>query len=368
MPVPMNDPGDGSVNMIHRREARSGRVSYSDPVVLHETSQRRITMVPFFVPRTGGNDLAIKLITHKKSPPPNDWMIVEEKSLSLDEPAARQLLHALRQHLAVAEERGNGSYVTIRVDEGTAHIGDHDPAAVAGALAKVLGQQEILQHLAKTELTDELMKAFRGAIRLSEMRSAVAQLRQHLDASETSEGVYQDWCERHSWAFGNAYVMRDEVREISPGDKIDLLLPTVISGFRDIVELKRPDVRVLNYDEPHRNHYFSAEVSRAVGQVHRYLDVLHEVAANGLRDHPEIVAYHPRAIIIIGRSSEWTREQLATLHGLNRRLSGVTVMTYDQLLAQGERLIEMLGAKPAAGDEAPSAELETWGSDDDIPF
>jgi len=160
--------------------------------------------------------------------------------------------------------------------------------------------------------------------------------------------------------------MRDEVREISPGDHLDVLLPTVISGYRDIVELKRPDMEVLHYDSRHRNFYFSAEVSKAIGQCHRYLDVLHEVAATGLRDHPEIVAYHPRGIIVIGRSSDWKAEQLKSLHGLNRRLSGVTVMTYDQLLAQGERLLEMLSLKAVQEPEELS-ELQDL-TEDDIPF
>ncbi len=137
--------------------------------------------------------------------------------------------------------------------------------------------------------------------------------------------------------------MRDEVREISPGDHLDVLLPTVISGYRDIVELKRPDMEVLHYDSRHRNFYFSAEVSKAIGQCHRYLDVLHEVAATGLRDHPEIVAYHPRGIIVIGRS-----------------------MTYDQLLAQGERLLEMLSLKAVQEPEELS-ELQDL-TEDDIPF
>jgi len=152
----------------------------------------------------------------------------------------------------------------------------------------------------------------------------------------------------------------------SPGDHLDLLLPTVISGYRDIVELKRPDMTVLYYDEQHNNYYFSADVSKAIGQCHRYLDILHEVAAKGLLDHPEIVAYHPRAIIVIGRSARWKTEQLRALHGLNSRLAGLTVMTYDQLLAQGERLIEMLSAKTIAED-ADSLSLETM-VDDDIPF
>lgn len=211
--------------------------------------------------------------------------------------------------------------------EGTAQLGEHDPAAVAAALTRVLSQNEIVRHLGETELSVALIRAFRGAIRLKEMRAAVAQLRQHLEAGEANEEIYQKWCEAHSWAFGNAYVMRDSVRDISTGDRLDLLLPTVITGYRDIVELKRPDMDVLRYDATHRNYYFSSDVSKAIGQCHRYLDVLHEVAAKGLRDHPEVVAYHPRAIIVIGRSCDWQPNQLHALHGLNGRLSGVTVVT-----------------------------------------
>jgi hypothetical protein len=295
-----------------------------------------------------------------------DWAVVESKSVSLNESASRTLLNALRKHLAVAETNEDGSYLVLRVAEGTMELGEHDPAAVAKALTKVLNQQEIIQHLDQTELSDELAKAFKTAIRLKEMISAVAQLREHLVNGENGEGVYQDWCEKHSWAFGNAYVMRDEVRNISPGDQLDILLPTVIAGYRDIVELKRPDSSVLQYDDAHRDYYFSADVSRAIGQCHRYLDVLHEVAAKGLRDHPEIVAYHPRAIIVIGRSEGWDEERLRALHGLNRRLTGITIMTYDNLLAQGERLVEIFSET----GERESVDLPEpkFEADDDFPF
>ena len=157
--------------------------------------------------------------------------------------------------------------------------------------------------------------------------------------------------------------MHDDVREISPGDQLDMLLPSVIAGYRDIVELKRPDVEVLNWDSAHRNFYFTADVSKAIGQVHRYLDVLQEVAANGLRDHPEIVAYYPRATVVIGRSQEWAIEKLRALHGLNSRLSGLSIMTYDQLLAQGERLVEIMEhPRPTAID------LDSGEIDEDVPW
>lgn len=349
---------------IRRRPARSGKVSYAAPVILHESSKSRVAMIPFFVPHSDHTELAVKIVTYRKNPPPQEWSEVEEKSLSLQETPARRLMAALNEHLAVAAENVDGEYIAIRISEGRAQIGEHDPSVVAGALGRALSQPGIVEHLRHVELGGELTHALRGALRLSEMRSAISELRELLRSSEHREPVYQHWCEQHSWAFGNAYVMRDEVREIAPGDKLDMLLPTVISGYREIVELKRPDMAVLHWDERHRNYYFSSEVSKAIGQCHRYIDVLHQVAAKGLDDHPEIVAYHPRAIIVIGRSAEWSREQARALHGLNHRLSGVVVMTYDQLLAQGERLIEILGAEATSDADLddPVGDLHTWDS------
>src|SRR5258705_5983663 len=92
-----------TLETIRRRQAKSGRVSYGDPVVLYDTSKRRIVFVPFFVPHSDHTELAIKIITYGKQPPPMDWAILEEKSLSLRETATRKLIAALHNHLAVAE-------------------------------------------------------------------------------------------------------------------------------------------------------------------------------------------------------------------------------------------------------------------------
>ena len=361
----MDEPRE-DFETITTRQAKSGKVGYSDPVILRESSKRQVVVVPFFIPHTEHTELAIKIISYLKRRPPLNWAVIEEKSLSLGEDESRKLLSALQMHLKVAEAGEDGSFLVIRVTEGTALLTAHDPAKVAQALTKVLGQPEILAHLQSAELSAELLTALRGAIRLSEMRRAVAQLREYLATGQGDEGIYQVWCEKHSWAFGNAYVLRDHVHDISTGDRLDLLLPTVIAGYRDIVELKRPDVPVLFYDDTHRNHYFSADVSKAVGQCHRYLDVLHEAAAEGLRDHPEIVAYHPRAIIVIGRSADWDGSKLRALHGLNRRLSGIVVMTYDQLLAQGQRLIDILS--PGQEEARESQDYSADGPDEEDDF
>jgi histidinol-phosphate/aromatic aminotransferase/cobyric acid decarboxylase-like protein len=71
------------------------------------------------------------------------WAVVEEKSLSLREAEARKLQNALRAHLAVAESGEAGNFLLIRVAEGTAQLGAHDPAQVAAALMKVLVHRRI---------------------------------------------------------------------------------------------------------------------------------------------------------------------------------------------------------------------------------
>jgi hypothetical protein len=108
---------------------------------------------------------------------------------------------------------------------------------------------------------------------------------------------------------------------------------------------------VLHWDNTHQDYYFSQDVSKAIGQCHRYLDVLHAEALRGLRDHPEIVAYHPRAIIVIGRSWDWSDELQLALHGLNCRLNAISVMTYDHLLAQCENTLQLLGIATLQEDQ-----------------
>jgi hypothetical protein len=57
---------------------------------------------------------------------------------------------------------------------------------------------------------------------------------------------------------------------------------------------------------------------------------------------------------------------MRALHGLNSRLAGITVMTYDQLLAQGERLVAVLSEQ----SRSPAADLDDLQAipDDEFPF
>lgn len=348
---------------VVRKTASSGKLDYVPVVVLNETTKSKLDVLGLLIPHSDHTGFSIKLQGYKKTKS-SPWEEDQPKTINLTEISTLKLFKYLQTHLPLTEQAEAGEFILIKVANGAVDLTGHDPQSLVGALTKVLSHSELVEHLASTELTQELTVALRGSIRLNEMRSAVAELRSNLGRGDSSEQLYQSWCEKHCWAFGNAYVVRDEVRAITTGDNVDLMLPNVIAGYRDIVELKRPDMDVLLYDKAHKNLYLSADVSKAVGQCHRYLDMLHDFADKGLLDHKEVVAYHPRATIVIGRSHDWSEEQQRALHGLNRRMNGITVMTYDHLLAQGERLLEMMA--PSAGKEAGSAAAAEF--DDDIPW
>jgi hypothetical protein len=199
------------------------------------------------------------------------------------------------------------------------------------------------------------MGVVEAALRIDELEAAADDLEQKLGSGVASEGPYQDWCEKHHWVFGNAYTMRDSVRSIALGDQVDLLLSQTANGLRDIIELKRPDKDVILYDGTHKSWYWSSEAAKAIGQCHRYLDALHEAAGKGLRDHPELVAYHPKATIVIGRSSDWDDEKVRALHGLNARLHGVQIITFDHLLAQARGFLSHLRSSDNNGEERSSS-------------
>lgn len=318
-----------------RRPATSGRVSYCDPVIIRDNRAVRIEALPYFIPHNSSHaELAVKIVRTEK----RTGDICE---ISLKEEDLRVLHQKVGQMLSVAEQEDDGRYLVLRMDQNAQQPEMRDEAV--RALGSALESRTFAQRLARHADPVALAEAFSASVRLGELRSAVTELRVNLAEGKSRETIYQDWCERHSWAFGNAYVARDTQRVIGVGDQVDLLLESTVNGFRDIFELKQPDFDVILYDKTHRNWYWSAQTAKSIGQCHRYLDTLHRNAQHGLMpDRPEVVAYHPRAVIVIGRSHDWNPDQLRALHGLNSRMHGINVMTYDQLLARCEALLQQL--------------------------
>lgn len=324
-----------------RSQARSGTVSYSQPVTIKKTRDCEVQLLLHYIPhKTRDDELSAKFIYSKRGD--QGYRIGTPVSFSLREDEIQELLVHLKDGLALAAEGTDGEYIVIRLDETPTDIEGRDPHKVGAAIRSLLQQSSFVEKVLLNDQGAELIRAMQASLRVAEMTHAVEKLRRFLHGGVVDERSYQVWCEEHSWAFGNAYAIRDDVRNIALGDQVDALLALTANGLRDILELKRPDMDPLRWDADHRSYYWSPDAAEAIGQCNRYLDALHEAARTGLRDHPEVVAFHPRALIVIGRSEGWSDDKLRALHGLNNRLHGIQIITFDQLLAQAERLLDVL--------------------------
>jgi len=332
-----------SEGIVQKSTAKSGKVDYSQPTVIRGGGRAttHFEVQPTFVRRSDGSEeVCLKLSYWKENKGTMRVGFPAEFSLTALEVQA--LKEVIDQSLAVSGN-SHGKYLLLKLDDSEAtDIRGKDTAIVGSALLRLLANPRIGESIAEMPSTAVLVEGVQTAIRMKTLASAIAELEDALNSAVVSEAYYQQWCENNAWAFGNAYVMRDEVRDIALGDSIDILLKRTTDQFRDIFELKRPDHAVINYDQSHKSYFWAAETSRTIGQCHRYLDALHEVAANGLRDHLEIFAYHPYGTIVIGRSHTWTPAQQKALHGLNARLHSIRVITYDHLLEQGKRALSVL--------------------------
>ncbi len=319
-------------DVANKVPAVSGRVAHGEPVVLRNSRETHIEVKPFYVPRSSGEELSIK-ITHQKLAEGGSFGVGYPTEINLKHDEVIALHDALHRFRAVANE-DDGTYIVIRLNEGE--------RVKARKLAAVLSQPGVAAHLTADDLDPQVAFALAAPVRIRDLEAAVLELEDLLEGDIGEEATYQDWCDRHHWAFGNVYVARDEVRTIALGDQVDLLMKSSLNGLRDVYELKRPDMDVLGYDRTHKSYFWSRDTAMAIGQCHRYLDALHEGAAHGLRDHPEINAYHPHAVVIIGRSTNWSDNRHRALHGLNARLHGIQVQTYDHLLAQANATLALI--------------------------
>ncbi|MET8041517.1 Shedu anti-phage system protein SduA domain-containing protein [Micromonospora sp. NPDC005215] len=328
-----------NARLVSRRTSRRKEVSFSKPIVIRAGRDTYFEVVLQYVTRSVGSQLSVKVKYWKNVK--GNFRVGFPAEFTLTHDEATRLAQTIEDGLALIQESVDGDYLVVPLDR---RIGDDDQLAalVGETVASLATNREALRAIASGPEGRQILSNLQNSVRLAELEASAAELEKALNGGTVKEQFYQEWCEKHSWAFGNIYAMRDDVREIALGDSVDGLLALTSNGLRDILELKRPDMSAIHYDKGHKSYHWSSDASKAIGQCHRYLDALHEGASKGLRDHPGIVAYHPRAIIVLDRSNDWEEQKLRALHGLNARLHSISVMTYDQLLAQANQLLASL--------------------------
>lgn len=185
--------------------------------------------------------------------------------------------------------------------------------------------------------------------KLNELKTRLNSKKQY---SETKgKNSWQAWIYQNNWLFGSYYQVPIEKEKIGFDSIPDYLFPT-IDGFLDILEIKLPSHDVLLNDTSHAHSFkWSAKASEAISQVVTYLheieihqfEIQQKIEENykELFRDKKIFVIKPRAFILVGRNNSWSPEKKRALRKLNYSLHGIEVLTYDDLLNRGNRMIEM---------------------------
>ncbi len=147
----------------------------------------------------------------------------------------------------------------------------------------------------------------------------------------------------------------------------------VHGGFMDIVEIKKPGLSfwTLARNGTHykyRGKYLTPhpELQGAVAQTTKYI-LQAEKKVNDkdyINDHDGVVPLKPRGLVVHGRSNKWGDEEWEAFRLFNDELHSVQAITFDQLLAQAQRMLSIMDIK----DENPPLEEVEDINPDDIPF
>jgi hypothetical protein len=154
------------------------------------------------------------------------------------------------------------------------------------------------------------------------------------------EKIFQNWIESNLWIFGVEYHKKYNFSKIGvDNSKADLLLETM-DGFLNLIELKRPisKNKMFKYDNSHRSYFPASDFSKAIGQcliyLQRIVDYKHK-----LENEQSVRILQPRIKLIIGRSKNFNTKEREALHYINSSLNNIEVITFDQLLENGRKII-----------------------------
>ena len=125
----------------------------------------------------------------------------------------------------------------------------------------------------------------------------------------------------------------------------------------DILEIKKPDVRLITKQASYRNNYVPVkELSGAVQQIEKYIYCLTSIensqknVIEKLRDGlpegmvPQVVS--PKGMLLIGRSKDFNEQQKRDFEIIKRQYKNIAdIMTYDDLLKRISNIVSSLEMK-----------------------
>lgn len=178
-------------------------------------------------------------------------------------------------------------------------------------------------------------------VSLGSMEAAAMRLRQLLHEGCQEEAMYQELLHENAWMFGGQYTQLERHTQLDDSQIPDFTAVRAADGARDILELKQPFLNCFKQDGT-----LAAPFNDAWNQAERYLSFVTR-QSHYLLTEKGIQISNPGCYLVVG--SGWTAEQQAHVTLKTEQSRGVRVITYDQLLRQSDRILELVRTAARGG-------------------
>ena len=232
------------------------------------------------------------------------------------------------------------------------------PEALASTMIAVLGrfatvpsehQESLLQAILGTTHGRNIAAVEMGsriAERVQDIRDALRLYEALIGNATSTETDTHEYIIENPWLLGLDYVKARHEIQISRG-RVDFLLEKY-DGSHDLMELKSPNHRIIisssegvTASSP-TQYRLSPELSNAIAQINRYLFLLDRDCSYLSGEFGIKNAKHPKAYILIGKSSDCSPSELETLQQLNKSLHRIEVIPFDWLILKCDAMLSYL--------------------------
>lgn len=239
---------------------------------------------------------------------------------------------------------------------------DLTPVYVAGTLSHMLDGKIIPRMSAEDR---EAMNAFlpdfiaseslntvnllKASAQIKTLKELAADLEKALNGSTYSEGWWQTYVKKNILIIQQGYISAiEKMNTIVGGTKFPDFALVTHDNYLDVLEIKKPNTQLLNYDTSRKNYFWNPEIAKAIIQTENYIEnILHQADAvrNYIRDTYgiELKVLRPRGIILAGDTRKFgSQKERDDFRLLCLSTKNIVFVTYDELLSRLNNYIKVL--------------------------
>ena len=268
----------------------------------------------------------------------------------------------------------------IQTDPSAARmIGNEENYDLVKTLLRLITQTDSRESLQKSlaELQEDNLQHLTSSLNIEKLQRIATLMEDNLDNG--SEEFWQSTVfKENQWVLAQlfacpctifadkAYVGGKKINN-SGGNLCDFIYQNSLSQNVALIEIKTPCTDIIG-GQYRGTFSFSYELSGAVNQVLNYRDKLtKEYYTLGHQFEASFEVMAPKCVVIIGRLSLLTSDQIAAFENFRNSLSNITILAFDEL---HQRIVDLISVL-LEEDVLPEIELDdetTEGESDELPF